>query len=174
MDNIIYFCSEIWLKDNTIINGNVDYKDVVINLKPVCDSYIRPMIGTFFYKDLLTKWNNKTASNDELNLIEEYIKPALAWKAASESIISLSYQLKNKGIQTQSGDFSTSPEYKSIMYLVHHYSDRASVYMNMLSEYIINNKLLFDNFLNPLNNDSVIKKSCSGGNNFFDTNIILI
>ena len=70
----IYFVTETWLKDNTSIGGNVDYKDVVINLKPVCDAYIRPILGTYFYNDLLTKWNNQTASNDELTLIEDYIK----------------------------------------------------------------------------------------------------
>lgn len=170
---MIYFCTETWLKDNTTIGGNVDYKDVVINLKPVSDMYVRSVLGTYFYNDLLTKYNNQTLSSDELNLVEVYIKPTVAWKSASESVITLSYQLKNKGTQIQSGDFSQSPEYKAIMFLVHHYSDRGDFYLNLLSEYIINNKDLFNNFTSNLNTDSTAKKSC-GGDNLFNSGIIFI
>jgi hypothetical protein len=42
-------------------------------------------------------------------LVQEYIKPAVAWRAASEVVVASSYQITNKGTQIQSGDFSSSP-----------------------------------------------------------------
>jgi hypothetical protein len=171
--NITYFVTEKWIKDNTSIGDNVNYKDVVINLKPVCDAYIRPILGTYFYKDLLNKWNNQTASATELTLIEDYIKPSIAWKAASESVLTLSYQLKNKGLQIQNGDYSSSPEYKVIMFMYHHYSDRASLYIDLLKKYIIDNKHLFNNYTSSLNKDSIIKNN-NNIDDIFNKNIIII
>jgi hypothetical protein len=160
-----FFITERYIKDNTTISNNCDIKDVLINVRPVADMFTRSVLGTFFYNDLLTKYNNQTLTADETTLVG-YIQPAIAWKSASESVISLSYQLKNKGIQTQSGDFSNNAEYKEVMFLVHHYSDRGDFYLNRLSEYIIENKELFDNFTSVLNTDSTAKKNCEGGNNF--------
>ena len=159
-----YFCTERYLKDNTTISNNCDVKDVLINVRPVADMYSRSVLGTFFYNDLLTKYNNQTLSADETTLVG-FIQPAIAWKAASESIISLSYQLKNKGIQTQSGDFSSNAEYKEIMFLVHHYSDRGDFYLQRLYDYLYTNKALFPVFLDDDNNDSTVKRDCDGGNN---------
>jgi hypothetical protein len=169
-----YFVTERYLKDNTTISNNCDVKDVLINVRPVADMYSRSVLGTYFYNDLLTKYNNQTLTPDEAALVSN-IQPTIAWKAASESVISLSYQLKNKGIQTQSGDFSSNGEYKEIMFLVHHYSDRADFYLQRLSDYLIENKDLFDAFNSDLNTDSTAKKNCEGGSgNNFQSGIMFI
>jgi hypothetical protein len=169
----IYFVSETWLKDNTPVHKNCDINDVVINIKPAGDMYVKPLIGSYFYNDLLTKFNNQTASANELTLIEDYIKPSMAWKAASESVLTLSYQLKSKGVQVQSGDYSSNAEDKTIMFLVHHYADKGLYYLNKLSEYLNDNKDLYSNYISNLNDDSSIKKSC-GGDNYFNSGILFI
>jgi hypothetical protein len=171
---VTYFITENYLKENTPVSQNCTVKDIIINVKPVADMFTRSILGTYFYNDLLTKYNAQTMDSNELLLLE-YIQPTIAWKAASESVITLSYQLKNKGVQTQNGDFSSNAEFKEVMFLVHHYSDKAEFYMNRLYDYIIKNKELYTIFLNDLNNDSTAKDRCnSGNNNNFNQNIIFI
>jgi hypothetical protein len=134
--------------------------------------WVRNILGTHFYKDLLTKYNNQTMSPNELLLLDE-IQPAIAWKALSESVKTLSFQLKNKGVQTQFGDFMNSAEYKSVMYMVHDYSDKADFYLNRLSSFLTENRALYPVFLSAENKDSTAKHNCGGSNNF-QQNIIFI
>jgi hypothetical protein len=171
---MIYFVTKQDLEDNLPISGNADVNDYYFNVKTSADMFTRSILGTYFYNDLLVKYNAQTMNGDELNLLS-YIQMAIAWRTASESVITLSYQLKNKGIQTQSGDFSSNAEYKDLMFLVHHYSDKASFYDNRLFTYLVDNKDLYPVFLDNLNNDSTAKKSaCNGSNNNFNSNILFI
>lgn len=162
-----YFVTETYLKANTSITNNVDSTDVVPLIKIAADSWVRGYLGTYFYQYLLTEYNAQTLNPDEVTLVQNYIQPAVAWRAATEATIGLTYQLKNKGIMIQSGDFSSSPEFKAIMTIHHHYRDRADFYDQLLIEYLVANKNLFPQFLDPLNVDSRIKnKYCNLPNPF--------
>lgn len=156
-----FFITEKYLKDNTTISNNCDVKDVLINVRSSSDMYVRSILGTFFYNDLLSKYNNKTLNDNEIILVS-YIQPSVAWKSAAESVITLSYQLKNKGIQTQSGDYSNSAEYKEIMFLYHHYSDKADFYLNKLGEYLKVSGDIYPNYTSKSNIDSVIRNGKDG------------
>jgi hypothetical protein len=171
---MIYFTSLKWLQDNTPINENVDAKKITPLVKGAADMFVRSVLGTYFYNDLLTKYNAQTLSADEEVLVADYIKFTIGWKVASELAVTSAYDLKNKGPQTQSGDYSASPEYKAIMFLVHHYADKSDFYLNRLSQYLIDNKTLFINFTSDLNTDSTAKKSCGNGSNNFTNNILFI
>lgn len=172
--NYIYFVTDTYLKNNTTVGSNVDIKDILPLVKNSADMWTRSIMGTYFYKDMLVKYNNQTLSADELNLLEE-MQPAIAWRAASDSVVELSYQLKNKGIQTQSGDFSTSPEYKAIMFNHRHIEQKAEFYENRLYTYLKDNKTLFPVFMDALNKDSkVIIDINTGGNSNFNKNIFFI
>lgn len=168
-----YFITKNYLEENVLISGNADVKSYLPLVKTSADMFARSILGTYFYKDLLSKYNTQTMSLDELNLLE-YIQPSVAWRTASETVISLSYQIKNKGVQTQSGEYNSNAEYKELMFLVHHYSDKAAFYDNRLFEYLVENKDLFPAFTSDLNVDSTAKTACNGSNNNFSQNIFFI
>lgn len=167
-----YFLTQNRMEQLVPMSGNADVNDWIMNIRNAADMWIRNILGTYFYKDLLVKYNAQTMSPNELLLLDE-IQPAIAWKALSESVKTLSFQLKNKGVQTQYGDFMNSAEYKAVMFMVHDYSDKADFYINRLEIYLIENKNLFPVFLDKLNNDSTAKNKCNGGNNF-NQNILFI
>ena len=171
---MIYFTSSKWLKENLPINKNIDDNTLVPLVKGAADMWVRSILGTYFYNDLLTKYNDQALSANEIIIVTEYIKYCIGWKVASELAITSSFELKEKGVQTQTGDYSSNAEYKAIMFLVHHYSDKADFYLNRLTEYLIENKDLFSAFISDLNTDSSAKKSCSGDTNNFNTNILFI
>lgn len=168
----IYFVTEDKLKKTTPVAKNVDMNEVIFNIRNIADMYIKSILGTYFYNDLLNKYNAQTMNTNELILLD-YIQPAICWGATSESIVSVSYQLKNKGIQTQTGDFSANAEYKEVMFLVHHYADKRDFYLNNLKRYLLDNKGLFTSFDSDLNTDSIIK-DCGNGGSLFTTGIIFI
>ena len=125
---MIYFVTEAYLKSNTTVGLNVDANIITPAIVTAADTFVRSIIGTPFYNYLLTQFNNQVLDPDEVTLVQDYIKNAVAWRAASEIVAAASYQLKNKGVQTQSGDFSMSPEYRAIMWNIQHTSDKATFY----------------------------------------------
>jgi hypothetical protein len=55
-----YFITENYLKLNTTITANVDVTDLVPFVKTASDMSVQPILGSYFYTDLLTKYNNQT------------------------------------------------------------------------------------------------------------------
>jgi hypothetical protein len=169
-----YFVSEKWLKDNMPISDNSDPKMFYFNVKTVSDMRVRNILGTLFYNDLLVKYNAQNLSPNELILVD-IMRWTIAWRSASESVISLSYQIFNKGVQTQFGDYSNNAEFKEISFLKHHYSDKASFYEKRLFDFLVDNKDDYPLLMDADNKDSEVQKHiCKGGFNPYDSNIIFI
>lgn len=169
---MVYFVSTTYLKDSTIVANNVDDKILTPAIRSASDAYVRTIIGVHFYNILLTKFNNQTLNPSEVILVQEYLKPAIAWRASADVVVAASYQSTNKGIQIQTGDFSSSPEYKAIMFVHHHASDRASFYEDILQRWLYENRNTYPDFMSDLNKDALARR-CEP-NNLFDQSIILI
>ena len=153
---MIYFVTESYLKDNTPITKNVDVNDVTPYIKPASDMRVQFLLGTYFYDYLLGVYNAQTASADETTLIEK-IQPVVAWRAAEQAAFGLSYQLKNKGIQVQFGEYSQNVGQGEVAFVMDHYSQMAAFYEKRVTNYLIENKDLFAEFTSALNTDSDIK-----------------
>jgi hypothetical protein len=102
-----------------------------------------------------------------------YIQPAIAWRSAEDAAFGLSYQLKNKGIQTQSGDYSNNVNQTEVNFVQDHYAQKASFYESRLWKYLDMNKDLFPNFISPLNRDSDIRPSVQQTQGFNDSILFL-
>lgn len=124
---MIYFVTETYLKTNTPITKNVDVTDVMPYVATQARLKIAPILGKYFYDDILTKYNAQTLSADETTLVE-YIQPVIAWYSAQDAAFGLSYQLKNKGVQVQFGDYSTNVSQNEIAFTMAHYGQKAAAY----------------------------------------------
>lgn len=169
---MIYFITEQYLKNNTPITANVDVKDVVPYIKTQSDMRVQPILGTYFYKSILTKYNDETLTPDEEELVR-YIQPIVAWRSAEDAVFGLSYQLKNKGLQVQSGEFSTNVTQSEIAFSMSHYGQKAQFYERRLVSFLEDNKSLFSDFTSKLNKDSDIKPTDKGTSDFNDSIMIV-
>ena len=102
---------------------------------------------------MLTKYNAQTLDNDETILVNK-IKPAVAWRAASDCVLGLTYQLKNKGLQKQNGDNSESVEQSEVGFVMRHYEQKAEFFEAMVRKYLLKNSETFTVFTSVLNRDS--------------------
>lgn len=136
---MLYFITENYLKTNTPITANVDVTDVTPYIATQAQLRVMPILGTVFFNYMLDVYNNQTATNDEETLIK-FIQPIVAWRSAEDAVFGLTYQLKNKGLQTQNGDFSSSVSQREVAFGMEHYAQKAAFFEERLIKYLIKNK----------------------------------
>lgn len=152
---MIYFVTENYLKTKTPITQNVSAQDVMVFVEPSACSWMQSILGTYFFNHLLDGYNNQTLTQDEELLVAK-IQPAVAWRAASDCVLGLTYQLKNKGLQKQNGDNSESVELTETQFVMRHYEQKAEWFEAMVRKFILNNKNLYPQFMSKQNRDSEI------------------
>lgn len=149
---MIHFVTENYLKSNTPITQNVSGQEVMVYIEPAAMSWMRFILGGFFYDYLLAKYNAQTLTANEEILVAK-MQPAIAWRATYDCVIGLTYQLKNKGLQKQSGDNSESVELTEAQFVARHYEQKAELFESMVRMYLKENKDLFPTYTSKDNND---------------------
>jgi hypothetical protein len=117
---------------------------------------------------LLTQYNNQALLPDEVDLVE-FIQPVIAWRSAEDAVFGLTYQLKNKGLQTQSGDYSASVSRAEVAFGMEHYAQKASFFEQRLIRWLLANRNLFPIFISTANLDTDLRpmfNNCSCINQF--------
>ena len=168
-----YFITENYLKTNTPITKNVDSTDVSPYIRPAAEMRLKPILGSYFYDYLLAKYNAQTLTANETILVEK-MQPVVAWRAAEHAVFGLSYQLKNKGVQQQFGDYSSNVSQSEVAFVMDHYGQMAAFYEKRLISYILDNKDLFAEFTSDDNKDSDIKPVNDCNSDDYDNTMMVI
>jgi hypothetical protein len=153
---MLYFITENYLKTNTPITANVDVTDVTPYIATQAQLRVMPILGTTFFNYMLEVYNDQTATNDEETLIK-FIQPIVAWRSAEDAVFGLTYQLKNKGLQTQNGDFSSSVSQREVAFGMEHYAQKAAFFEQRLIRYLIKNRNLYPEFISLENRDTDLR-----------------
>lgn len=160
---MIYFVSENFIKKNSQVTNNIKAETLTPTVELSAKAYVKPMIGSYFFNYLLTKYNDKTLSSDEL-LVVEKIQYAILWRVNAEAVLTLTYQLKDKGLQKQNDEFAESVELSEATFMYNNYIQYATYFQSELKQFLIDNKDDYPEFLNTLNKDSSVRSLCSCGN----------
>lgn len=165
-----YFVTEQYLKTKGIITDNVDVTDFSPLVEFAARAFVEDMLGTLFFEDLLTKYNTETLDAAELLLVAK-MQPAIAWRLMAKAGLTLTYQLKNKGYQKQSGDNSEAVELSEATFMNREYIQEAFFWEKKLEKFLIENKEDYPVFLSKENKNSTIKDVCCKGRSNFNPGI---
>jgi len=134
--NKVLFLSVDYLRDNTVINGNVDseiLEPFIVNAQNV---HIETIVGTKLYNSIIASIEADTLAGVDKTLIDDYIQPALIQWALYEALPFINYKLTNKAISTKSSDNSEAVELDELHYLrtavrdvAEYMSERATMYL---------------------------------------------
>jgi hypothetical protein len=93
MPDFAYMVDEQWVKDNSPIDDNVDTKLLRNAMRTAQDIYIRDLIGSGLYDEVLTQINAGTlsADADNLLLVNTYIAPCLLHYIVSEATLPMTF-----------------------------------------------------------------------------------
>jgi len=150
-----WFISENYLKDKTPITRNIDAADITPFIYTASDMYIKDILGSYFYDDIIDKYNSQSLDPDETVLVS-LIQPTVAWYAASFAVKGVHYSLRNKGIQLQDGENSTAANQSEVVMTAKDYLQTGDFYAERLRKYLILNKDLFTKFTDKLNTQSCL------------------
>jgi len=158
----IYFITENYIKTIGIITDNVDVTQFSQLVQFASKAFVKRQIGSYFFDDLLVKYNAQTLSTDEEAIVER-MQLAIVWRVCANAGVTLSNQLTNKGYLVQSDDNAESVEAGTVWKMYDHYIQQALYFEIELKDYLIDNKDLYPNYISVLNKDSTIKKNSCGG-----------
>jgi len=124
------------LKQNTILNGNVDTDLFIQFIKIAQQMHIQNYLGTKLYEAITTKINTSTLTGDYLDLVNEYIQPMLIHFAMVDYLPFANYQIRNGGVFKHKSDNSESTSKEELDILVQKHRTFSDFYAKRFVDYM--------------------------------------
>lgn len=153
-----YFVNAEYLKKYTNVTQNVGEQDLYKWTITATHTYVRPIMGYNFLKEILTKYNNNTLNTIETELVTEFIQPLVAQAASIDITRHLTFRLSDKGIQVQSGEFSNSIDIQQVNYTIKGIQQLVTIYSADLFNFLELNKKEFPLYISKENDEIVSPK----------------
>lgn len=150
---ITLFITVQYLRENSVINDNVDGNLLQPVIRTVHDKYLHPILGSQLYYSLQQKIISNTLSGDYLFLMNNYVVPFLLHYSTYEAIPFMAFKFRNKGIQKQSSPDSTPAELGELTYVRDSVLATAQFYGERLIDYLCSNQSSFTEYGDATNGD---------------------
>jgi hypothetical protein len=143
MAKIVLFISASYVKQFTAVQGNMSDDKVNIAIQSAQTKYILPALGKPLYDYLVDNiFNAEDLSGlppDYLELVEDYITPALnEWTLYNITLIS-AFQYQNKGVVKHLDQYSQSTPLDELKYLRGEIRNNAEWHQKRLQNFLKNN-----------------------------------
>lgn len=159
------FISVNYLKDNSPILQYVNEDELQVYIRPAQDVYIQKALGTQLYYSLMNKISSQTLNVNELNLITQYIQPALVWWTTHEFALYANYKFTNKAISKQNSDNSNPSDLNEVNYLTTNIRQKAQYFTDRLTKHLMGETTTFPEYLEVYQN--TFENIPSSRDNFF-------
>jgi hypothetical protein len=146
---MILLASPAYIKENTVLHYNVDDGYIKPLISSVQNTKIIPIIGSALFNEITAQVEAGTVTSLNENLIKEYIRPVLKWEVCSQYVRTGTYQLRNKGAGSKSGDGFTPLGEGELFAAKNIFKDQADYYRLTLSKYLRQNENSFPLYKTP-------------------------
>lgn len=147
----ILLVSPAELKQESLINQNVEEKVLNVIVQTAQEIYLCKIIGTPLYRRLQELIWNKLKNNegDKIDgtgfetyneLLENYVKPYLKYKTVEQFTVENSFKMRNIGVVRNADTNVSYVDLDSIRFLQKHYATYVAEYEDKLSKFICANK----------------------------------
>jgi hypothetical protein len=163
--NSTLFINVDYLRDNTVINGNVDSELLEPFIVAAQNVRIESIIGTGLFNNLVTNIDNGSITGSNKVLLDDYIQPCLIQWVVYEALPFINYKLTNKSVSTKGSDNSNSSNLNEIQYLRDNVRNTAEYMSQRVTDYLKSNTDLFPLYLSYGNTCDTIRPNSS---NYFN------
>lgn len=164
MNNLtILLISEKYVKERSSVMDNVEDKFIRNNILEAQDLNIQYSIGSELYEDILSGFTDYQiavtsgvtgttvsdyVSEANLNLVDNYIQPTLLYYTLYQSMFNLYSKITNKGIVTQTSDYSETISDTMFNKIRDDYHNKAEFYAERMMNFLLANTETYPLFLN--------------------------
>lgn len=166
MANVLFITKEDIVKI-TPISGNIDADRITPFIATAQDIHITDILGSDLVDHLKDAIFDGTINDDELNLINKYIKPVLIHYSLSDFLLFNQYQIKNGGIFVQDAENATSADRADVVFLSDKERERGDWYRRRLVDYIGRNTDLFPEYTGSQQDGGVYPSGSTTGKTGF-------
>ena len=142
----VLFISEQYVKNTTLIDENVDMRLILPSISDVQELRIHPILGTPMYEDIKAKITAGTLTADEINLLDNYVAPAMAKWVMYECSASMLFKYRNKSVATKSSENSQPVSYQDLQFLRDEWKNKAEEREARLINFLCDNDNLFTKY----------------------------
>ena len=137
------FASTTYVKKKSIISGSVDPDKMIQFIETAQDMHIQNYMGTALYKkvqSLIVADTIQDVANQKYKLLlDDYIKPMLAWFTQAEYIPFAAYTLSEGGLFKHRSENSDEVDRVEIAGLASRANDKASFYAERYIDFMCDN-----------------------------------
>lgn len=162
MGNIL-FLTEQYIKDNTIIDPNVDMKVLRVAIVDAQEKYIHPLLGTALYEQLESQIDSGTVSTLNGTLLRDYVQKALKFWTLFQSVDVLTFKFTNKTVGKKNSENTESASLEEIARLMEKWRDDAEWWSERTTKFLKQNPSDYPLYLTPGNGIDTIHPN---GDNF--------
>lgn len=134
------------LKELSLIHGNVEDSILTPTIRIVQDTTIEPIIGTSLYTRLLEGIDANDLNADEVLLMDSYIIPVLAMGCNSETVLTTTYQLRNKATGITNDEWLKGASESEINRIQDNFRSKLEHYRQKLINYLKFNSGLYPEY----------------------------
>lgn len=145
---VALFITEQFIKDNTLIDGNVDEKYITITIAEAQKLHILPILGTALYNELNTQIIAGTTTSANQTLLEDYIADALKYWVIYEGVDLFNYKVTNKAIMTKTSDNSQPIQQADVIRLMDRNRNKAEFFSERLTRFLLANETTYPLYIN--------------------------
>ncbi len=154
--------SEQFIKDNSVIDENVDVKLLRSTIWDCQRDYIKPILGTDLYNKLESDIKSGSVSGNYLILLNDYVAESLIKWVVYESVPTLTYKYRNKSVGKGSSDHDNPINYAEIKGEMDRWRIKAELRSQDLTNYLCAKSVLFPEYSSNVDLDDIKPKN----NNF--------
>jgi len=158
---IILFTSQEYIEKFSPVGKLVSWDEIEPTAYLVQDNWTQDMLGTNFYVYLQQQYQAQTLTPDEIILVNK-IKAAQVHRIAEQCTPFINYQLKNKGLMKQSGDYAESSDLDEVRYIRAELRNRAEFYEQRVLTYLCENSNLYPQYTSNNSDDMKPNQSNNG------------
>ena len=130
------FINRTDLVRNTIINGNLDTDKFIQFIKIAQQMHIQNYMGTALYNQFSEAILNGTVTQDQTDLLNDYIQPMLIHFSMVDFLPFSSIELRNGGLFKHTAENATSPNKDEVDFLVQKHRNFAEFYTRRFIDYM--------------------------------------
>jgi len=142
----VLFISENYVKNNSLIDENVDVRLILPSIRDSQELRIHPILGTPLYEDLKNKITGGTLTADDITLLDNYIAPSMLQWTMYECSASMLFKYRNKSVATKSSENSQPIDFQNLQFLRDEWKNKAEERDQRLINYLCENDELYPKY----------------------------